>query len=122
MAAAPDRPGNAQRPSSAAFPVVAALITPGSDVIVEGVMTNPLRAGLLTTLIEMGAHIVIENERESGGEKIGDLAVRASALKGIEVPPERAPSMIDEYPILAVAAAFADGATVMRGVGEMRVK
>ena len=109
-------------PSSAAFALVAALIVPGSDVRIPSILLNPRRAGLIQTLIEMGAHIVIENERESGGEKIGDLAVRSSALKGIEVPPERAPSMIDEYPILAVAAAFAEGRTVMRGLEELRVK
>jgi len=109
-------------PSSAAFALVAALIVPGSEIRIPSILLNPRRAGLIQTLIEMGAHIVIENERESGGEKIGDLAVRSSALKGIEVPPERAPSMIDEYPILAVAASFAEGRTVMRGLEELRVK
>ncbi len=109
-------------PSSAAFALVAALIVPGSDVRIPSVLLNPRRAGLVQTLIEMGADIVVENERESGGEKIGDLSVRASTLKGIDVPPERAPSMIDEYPILAVAAAFAEGRTVMHGVEELRVK
>jgi 3-phosphoshikimate 1-carboxyvinyltransferase len=109
-------------PSSAAFPLVAALITPGSDVIVEGVMTNPLRAGLLATLREMGASIETLETRDEGGEEVSDLRVRAGALKGVEVPPERAPTMIDEYPILAVAAAFAQGTTRMRGLKELRVK
>ena len=109
-------------PSSAAFAIVAALIVPGSDVRIPSLLLNPRRAGLIQTLIEMGAHIVIENERLSGGEMIGDLAVRASTLRGIDVPPERAPSMIDEYPILAVAAAFADGRTAMHGLAELRVK
>jgi 3-phosphoshikimate 1-carboxyvinyltransferase len=109
-------------PSSAAFPVVAALITPGSAVTVEGVLLNPLRAGLFETLRDMGADLTIENLRDEGGEPVGDLVARHSALRGVEVPAERAPSMIDEYPILAVAAAFAEGSTVMRGVGEMRVK
>jgi 3-phosphoshikimate 1-carboxyvinyltransferase len=109
-------------PSSAAFAIVAALIVPGSDVRIPSILLNPRRAGLIQTLIEMGAHIVIENERLSGGEMIGDLAVRASRLKGVEVPPDRAPTMIDEYPILAVAAAFADGRTAMHGLAELRVK
>ena len=109
-------------PSSAAFPLVAALVTPGSEVTVEGVLLNELRTGLFTTLQEMGADLVIANVREESGEQVGDITARHSALKGVEVPPERAPSMIDEYPILAVAAAFADGATAMRGIGEMRVK
>jgi 3-phosphoshikimate 1-carboxyvinyltransferase len=109
-------------PSSAAFPLVAALITPGSAVTVEGVLLNPLRTGLFETLREMGADLVTDNLRDEGGEPVGDVTARYSALRGVEVPAERAPSMIDEYPILAVAAAFADGATVMRGVGEMRVK
>jgi 3-phosphoshikimate 1-carboxyvinyltransferase len=109
-------------PSSAAFPIVAALITPGSEVVVEGVLLNPLRTGLLETLREMGADLTIENAREESGEPVGDVVARHSALKGVETPPERAPSMIDEYPILAVAAAFAEGRTVMRGIGEMRVK
>ena len=109
-------------PSSAAFPLVAALITPGSEVTVEGVLLNPLRIGLFTTLIEMGAELTIANRREEGGEPVGDVTARYSNLKGVEVPAERAPSMIDEYPILAVAAAFADGPTHMRGIGEMRVK
>jgi len=109
-------------PSSAAFAMVAALIVPGSDIRIPAVLLNPRRIGLITTLIEMGGHILIENERESGGERIGDLVVRSSALKGVEVPPARAPSMIDEYPVLAVAAAFAEGRTVMRGLDELIVK
>jgi 3-phosphoshikimate 1-carboxyvinyltransferase len=109
-------------PSSAAFPLVAALILPGSEVLFERVMLNPLRTGLLTTLEEMGAHIVFENRRELGSEMVADLRVRHSALKGVEVPPARAPSMIDEFPILSVAAAFAEGRTVMRGLEELRVK
>jgi 3-phosphoshikimate 1-carboxyvinyltransferase len=109
-------------PSSAAFPLVAALITPGSDVIVEGVMTNLLRAGLLTTLREMGASIETLATREEGGEEVADLRVRASGLRGVDVPAVRAPTMIDEYPILAVAAAFAQGTTRMRGLKELRVK
>jgi 3-phosphoshikimate 1-carboxyvinyltransferase len=109
-------------PSSAAFPLVAALIVPGSSVNIEGVMLNPRRIGLIETLIEMGADIEIRNRREVGGEPIGDLVARHSPLKGVEVPPERAPSMIDEYPVLSVAAAFAQGKTVMRGLEELRVK
>ena len=109
-------------PSSAAFPLVAALIVPGSDVTLEAVMTNPLRTGLYTTLKEMGAKIEILATRDDGGEEVADLRVTACALKGVEVPPQRAPSMIDEYPILAVAAAFAEGVTRMRGLKELRVK
>ncbi|MDF2998041.1 MAG: 3-phosphoshikimate 1-carboxyvinyltransferase [Xanthobacteraceae bacterium] len=109
-------------PSSAAFPLVAALIVPGSDIVIEGVMMNPLRTGLLTTLREMGGDIEVLGERTEGGESVGDLRVRGSALRGVEVPPERAPSMIDEYPVLAVAAAFAQGTTRMRGLSELRVK
>lgn len=109
-------------PSSAAFPVVAALIRPGSQLHLEGVGLNPHRIGLYETLREMGAEISVMNTREEAGEPVGDLAVRAGALAGVEVPPERAPSMIDEYPILAVAAAFAHGRTVMRGLAELRVK
>ncbi|MDR3372791.1 MAG: 3-phosphoshikimate 1-carboxyvinyltransferase [Ancalomicrobiaceae bacterium] len=109
-------------PSSAAFAVVAGLIVPGSDVTVENVLLNPLRTGLFTTLLEMGADLTIENERVSGGERIGDVHVRAGRLKGVAVPAERAPSMIDEYPILSVAAAFAEGTTVMDGLEELRVK
>lgn len=109
-------------PSSAAFPLIAALIVPGSDIILDGVMMNPLRTGLMTTLAEMGASIERLNARNEGGEEVSDLRVRASALRGVEVPAARAPSMIDEYPVLAVAAAFADGTTVMRGLKELRVK
>lgn len=109
-------------PSSAAFPLVAALVTAGSDIVLEGVMMNPLRTGLFQTLREMGAKIDIVASRNEGGEEIADLRVRDSALRGIEVPPERAPSMIDEYPILAVAASFAKGVTRMRGLAELRVK
>jgi 3-phosphoshikimate 1-carboxyvinyltransferase len=109
-------------PSSAAFPMVAALITPGSDIVIEGVMMNPLRTGLMTTLLEMGASIDVLDRRVEGGEDVADLRVRASALKGVDVPAARAPSMIDEYPVLAVAAAFAKGETRMRGLHELRVK
>ena len=109
-------------PSSAAFPLVAALIAPGSEVIVEGVMMNPLRTGLFTTLKEMGASIDLLDTRIEGGEDVADLRVRAGALRGVEVSAERAPSMIDEYPVLAVAAAFAEGTTIMRGLKELRVK
>ncbi|MCB2110961.1 MAG: 3-phosphoshikimate 1-carboxyvinyltransferase [Defluviimonas sp.] len=109
-------------PSSAAFPVCAALIVEGSDILVPGVSQNPTRNGLYTTLVEMGADITFENPREEGGEPVADLRVRASALKGITVPEDRAASMIDEYPILSVVAAFAEGRTVMRGVKELRVK
>ncbi|MBS9717344.1 3-phosphoshikimate 1-carboxyvinyltransferase [Pseudohalocynthiibacter aestuariivivens] len=109
-------------PSSAAFPVCAAVIVPGSEITVPGVSLNPTRNGLYTTLIEMGADIAFENEREEGGEPVADLRVRASETKGVEVPPERAPSMIDEYPILSVVAALSTGTTVMRGVKELRVK
>jgi 3-phosphoshikimate 1-carboxyvinyltransferase len=110
-------------PSSAAFPVAAALIVEGSDILVPGVSQNPTRNGLYRTLAEMGADIDFRNPREEGGEPVADLAVRFSgAMRGIEVPPDRAPSMIDEYPILAVVAACAEGRTVMRGVKELRVK
>ncbi len=109
-------------PSSAAFPMIAALIVPGSDLILQGIMINPLRSGLLTTLREMGAAIEVLESRNDGGEDVADLRVRAGALKGVDVPAERAPSMIDEYPILAVAAAFAEGPTRMRGLKELRVK
>jgi 3-phosphoshikimate 1-carboxyvinyltransferase len=109
-------------PSSAAFPIVAALITEGSDIVVEGVMMNELRTGLLTTLLEMGASIERLGSRHEGGEDVADLRVRASRLKGVDVPAGRAPSMIDEYPILAVAASFADGRTRMHGLSELRVK
>jgi 3-phosphoshikimate 1-carboxyvinyltransferase len=110
-------------PSSAAFPVCAALIVEGSDIFVPGVSQNLTRNGLYLTLVEMGAEIEFQNPREEGGEPVADLRVRFSGnMKGIEVPPERAPSMIDEYPILSVVAAFASGKTVMRGVKELRVK
>ncbi|HRV63961.1 MAG TPA: 3-phosphoshikimate 1-carboxyvinyltransferase [Albidovulum sp.] len=109
-------------PSSAAFPVCAALIVEGSDILVPGVSQNPTRNGLYTTLVEMGADIAFENPREEGGEPVADLRVRFSALKGIEVPEDRAASMIDEYPVLSVVAACAEGTTVMRGVKELRVK
>jgi 3-phosphoshikimate 1-carboxyvinyltransferase len=109
-------------PSSAAFPLVAALIVPGSEVTVEGMLLNPSRIGLLDTLGEMGADLSVANLRDEGGETVADVTARHSDLEGVEVPPERAPSMIDEYPILAVAAAFARGRTVMRGIGELRVK
>ena len=110
-------------PSSAAFPVCAALIVPGSDVSVPGIGLNPTRAGLFTTLREMGADLTYENEREEGGEPVADLRARYSPnMQGIEVPPERAASMIDEYPILSVVAANARGVTMMRGVRELRVK
>jgi len=110
-------------PSSAAFPVCAALITEGSDVLVPGIGLNPTRAGLFTTLREMGADLAYENEREEGGEPVADLRAKFSPdMKGIEVPPARAASMIDEYPILSVVAACAEGQTVMRGVKELRVK
>lgn len=110
-------------PSSAAFPVCAALIVEGSDIMVPGVSQNLTRNGLYLTLVEMGAEIEFQNPREEGGEPVADLRVRFSGnMKGIEVPPERAPSMIDEYPVLSVVASFATGKTVMRGVKELRVK
>jgi len=109
-------------PSSAAFPVCAALLVPGSEVMVPNIGLNATRAGLFTTLVEMGADITFENERSEGGEPAADLRVRFGPLKGIEVPPERAASMIDEYPILAALAATAEGSTVMRGIKELRVK
>ena len=110
-------------PSSAAFPVCAALIVEGSDIMVPGVSQNLTRNGLYLTLVEMGAKIDFQNPREEGGEPVADLRVRFSgSMKGIEVPPERAPSMIDEYPVLSVVASFATGKTVMRGVKELRVK
>ena len=109
-------------PSSAAFPLAAALLVPDSSVTVRGVLMNPTRAGLYVTLAEMGANLRVENQREESGEPIADLIASFSSLKGVEVPPERAPSMIDEYPILAVLAAFAEGRTVMRGLKELRVK
>ncbi|MEM1160499.1 MAG: 3-phosphoshikimate 1-carboxyvinyltransferase [Pseudomonadota bacterium] len=109
-------------PSSAAFPVAAAVIAPGSNVLVPNIGLNPTRSGLFTTLREMGADITYENQREEGGEPVADLRVRHSDLSGIEVPRERAPSMIDEYPVLACIAALAEGDTVMRGIAELRVK
>lgn len=108
--------------SSAAFPLVAALVVPGSDITLTGVGINPRRAGLVETLREMGADIDYRDERDVAGEPVADLHVRAGSLSGIEVPASRAPSMIDEYPILAVAAAVAKGRTVMHGLGELRVK
>ena len=109
-------------PSSAAFPIVAALLCPDSDLLITGVGLNDRRTGLFTTLIEMGGDITIENRRVEGGEPVGDLRIRHSALKGVDVPPERAASMIDEYPVLAMAAACADGTTRMNGIHELRVK
>jgi 3-phosphoshikimate 1-carboxyvinyltransferase len=109
-------------PSSAAFPIVAALVVEGSDVTFSDVMTNPLRTGLFKTLREMGASIEESEVRGDAGEPMARLRVRASKLRGVEVPPERAPSMIDEYLVLAVAAAFAEGTTIMRGLKELRVK
>jgi 3-phosphoshikimate 1-carboxyvinyltransferase len=109
-------------PSSAAFPTVAALIVEGSDIVLADVMTNPLRTGLFTTLREMGASIEESHVRGDAGEPMAQFRVRASKLRGVEVPPERAPSMIDEYLVLAVAAGFAEGTTIMRGLQELRVK
>ena len=109
-------------PSSAAFPVAAALIVPGSEIRVPGVSRNPTRDGLYVTLLEMGADIAFENQRDEGGEPVADLVVRHSTLKGVSVPAERAASMIDEFPILSVIACFAEGPTVMNGVAELRVK
>jgi len=110
-------------PSSAAFAVAAALIVEGSEVRVPGVSRNPTRDGFYRTLVEMGADLAFEDPRDEGGEPVADLRARFSpGLRGVEVPPGRAASMIDEYPVLSVVAAFAEGATVMRGVGELRVK
>jgi 3-phosphoshikimate 1-carboxyvinyltransferase len=109
-------------PSSAAFPIVAALIVEGSDIVLSDVMTNPLRTGLFTTLRQMGASIEESHVRGDAGEPMAQFRVRASKLRGVEVPPERAPSMIDEYLVLAVAASFAEGTTIMRGLQELRVK
>ena len=109
-------------PSSAAFPMVAALIVPGSEIVLEGVMTNVTRTGLFATLREMGASIEEQDRRLEGGEDVADLRVRTSSLKGVDVPPERAPFMIDEYLVLGVAASFAEGTTRMRGLKELRVK
>jgi 3-phosphoshikimate 1-carboxyvinyltransferase len=109
-------------PSSAAFPIVAALLTKDSDITLPAIGMNPLRTGLITTLIEMGGDITMVNERNEGGELVADLRVKHSKLYGIEIPAERAASMIDEFPILSVAATQADGTTVMNGVAELRVK
>ncbi len=109
-------------PSSAAFLICAALLVPGSDVTVEGVLVNETRTGLYTTLQEMGADITFTNPREEGGEPIADIRARYSTLKGVSVPAERAPSMIDEYPVLAAVAAFAHGDTIMHGLSELKVK
>ncbi|MHC2457716.1 3-phosphoshikimate 1-carboxyvinyltransferase [Rhizobium leguminosarum] len=114
-----DIPGD---PSSTAFPLVAALLVPGSDITIVNVLMNPTRTGLILTLQEMGADIEVLNARLAGGEDVADLRVRHSELKGVTVPEDRAPSMIDEYPILAVAACFAEGVTVMKGLEELRVK
>jgi len=109
-------------PSSAAFPLVAALITPDSEITIKNIGLNPLRIGMIDTLREMGADIDVTGARDQAGEPVADLVVRTSQLKGVTVPPERAPSMIDEYPVLAVAAAAADGVTRMQGLAELRVK
>lgn len=109
-------------PSSAAFPLVAALLVPGSEVHLPNIGMNPTRIGLIKTLLEMGADIVVENERVAGGEPVADLIARHSTLHGVDVPPERAASMIDEYPILCIAASQAEGTTRMQGVSELRVK
>src|SRR6185312_8133845 len=109
-------------PSSAAFPLVAALLVPGSSVTIPSVGLNPLRTGLFLTLHEMGANVTVANRRIEGGEPVGDLVVTGGGLRGVDVPPERAPTMIDEYPVLAVAAAGAVGVTRMRGLKELRVK
>ncbi len=109
-------------PSSAAFAIVAALIVADSEILIENVLLNPTRTGLIDTLVEMGGDIAIDNRRNVGGEEVGDVRVKASRLRGITVPAARAPSMIDEYPVLAVAAAFAEGNTFMEGIGELRVK
>jgi 3-phosphoshikimate 1-carboxyvinyltransferase len=114
-----DVPGD---PSSTAFPLVAALLVPGSDITILNVLMNPTRTGLILTLQEMGADIGVMNARSAGGEDVADLRVRHSKLKGVEVPADRAPSMIDEYPVLSVAASFAEGTTVMTGLEELRVK
>ena len=109
-------------PSSAAFPIVAALISPGSDITINNVLINPNRSGIFTTLQEMGGHVELLNQRESGGETVADIHAKYSELNGIDVPASRAPSMIDEYPILAIAAAYAKGETMMNGLEELRVK
>ncbi|MCI4678068.1 3-phosphoshikimate 1-carboxyvinyltransferase [Rhodoblastus acidophilus] len=109
-------------PSSAAFLIAASLLVKGSDIVVEGVMMNPLRTGFLATLLEMGANIEILDRREEGGEEVADLRVQFSELTGVDVPASRAPAMIDEYLVLAVVAAFARGVTRMNGLQELRVK
>jgi 3-phosphoshikimate 1-carboxyvinyltransferase len=109
-------------PSSAAFPIVAALIVPGSAITIEGVGLNPLRTGLFATLLEMGADLTVSGERVEGGEAVGDITARHGALTAVEVPRGRAPSMIDEFPVLSVAAAFARGTSRFRGLSELRVK
>ena len=109
-------------PSSAAFLVAAALIVPGSEITIEGVLVNPTRTGFYATLREMGADVAFHNEREEGGEPVADIRVRHSRLNGVRVPPERAPSMIDEYPVLACLAAYAEGETRMEGLAELKVK
>ena len=109
-------------PSSSAFLAAAALICPGSDIVIENVLVNPTRTGFFETLEEMGAKITYENRREQGGEPVSDIRVRYGKLRGVTVPPERAPSMIDEYPMLAALAAYAEGETVMQGLAELRVK
>jgi 3-phosphoshikimate 1-carboxyvinyltransferase len=109
-------------PSSAAFALVAALLTPDSEVMVENMLLNPTRTGLIETLAEMGADLITSNRRQAGGETVGNVRARTSRLKGVKVPKERAPSMIDEYPVLAVAASFAEGITRMEGLEELRVK
>ena len=109
-------------PSSAAFVIAAALISPGSDIVIENVLMNPTRLGFIETLRAMGANIEVLDQRDGGGEPAADLRVRASPLQGVRVPPERAPSMIDEYPILACLAAFAQGETRMEGLAELKVK
>ncbi len=114
-----DVPGD---PSSAAFPVAAAVITPGADIVIKNVLVNPLRIGFYETLRDMGADIAFENQRESCGEPVADIRARHSLLHGVDVPAARAPSMIDEYPILSVVAAFANGETKMSGLEELRVK
>jgi len=109
-------------PSSAAFMIAAALISPGSDIVIDNVLLNPTRSGFIETLREMGAQIDVLDRRDEGGEPVGDLRIKSSALKGVRVPPGRAPSMIDEYPILACLAAFAEGQTEMQGLAELKVK
>jgi 3-phosphoshikimate 1-carboxyvinyltransferase len=109
-------------PSSAAFLVAAAVIVPGSEILIEGVLVNPTRTGFYTTLAEMGADVALLDERDEGGEPVADIRVRSSRLRGVRVPPERAPTMIDEYPVLAVVAAFADGETRMEGLAELKAK